>query len=83
VAAPITAPKPATRINPHKLAKAEARVADLEQRIAAIEAELESPELYADGGTRAATLGKQGGELRASLETAELELLALYEASAA
>jgi ATP-binding cassette subfamily F protein 3 len=83
VAAPIAAPKPATRINPRKLAKAEARVADLEQRIAAIEAELESPELYADGGTRAATLGKQGGELRASLETAELELLALYEASAA
>ncbi|WP_159017284.1 ABC-F family ATP-binding cassette domain-containing protein [Cognatiluteimonas profundi] len=83
VAVPIAPPKPAVRINPHKLAKAEARVADLEQRIAAIEAELESPAVYADGGARAASLGKQVGELRASLETAELELLALYEATAA
>jgi hypothetical protein len=32
---------------------------------------------------RAATLGRQDSELRAALETAELELLALYEASAA
>ncbi len=83
VATPIAPPRPAVRINPHKLAKAEARVADLEQRIAAIETELESPAVYAEGGTRAASLGKQVADLRASLETAELELLALYEASAA
>ena len=45
--------------------------------------ELENPALYNDGGARAAALGKQDAELRADLETAELELLALYEASAA
>jgi hypothetical protein len=79
----VVAPKPTSRINPHKLAKAEARVADLEGKIEALRKELENPALYNDGGARAATLGKQDAELRVALETAELELLALYEASAA
>jgi ATP-binding cassette subfamily F protein 3 len=75
--------KPANRINPHKLAKAEARVADLEARIAGLEIQLADSNLYADGGVRASSLGKQQGELRIQLENAELELLALYETNAA
>jgi len=81
--APAVPVKPGNRINPHKLAKAETRVADLEARIAALETQLVDPALYADGGVRAASLGKQQGALHAELEGAELELLALYEASAA
>jgi len=73
--------KTTTRINPHKLAKAESRVAELESRIAAIEAELAGPALYADGGVRATQLGKEQASLRAQLESAELDLLALYEAA--
>ncbi|MCI4567755.1 ribosomal protection-like ABC-F family protein [Lysobacter sp. CFH 32150] len=87
-ASPVPPPAPVakqkvSKINPHKLAKAESRVADLETRIAALETELAAPTLYADGGARAAALGKQQTELRIELETAELELLALYEANAA
>jgi ATP-binding cassette subfamily F protein 3 len=81
----VTAPPPAKaapRINPHKLAKAEARVAELETRLAAIDAELADPRLYAqDNGARAAQLGREQGELRAELEAAEQALLALYEAA--
>ena len=83
IAPVVVAPKATSRINPHKLAKAEARVADLEGKIDALRKELENPALYNDGGARAAALGKQDVELRTALETAELELLALYEASAA
>jgi len=81
--APAAPVKQGNRINPHKLAKAETRVADLEARIAALETQLVDPALYADGGVRAASLGKQQGELRGELENAEMELLALYEANAA
>jgi len=75
--------KPAGRVNPHKLAKAEEKVGDLETRIAQLQAQLADPSLYADGGTRAATLGQQQEALRVQLVAAESELLALYEASAA
>jgi ATP-binding cassette subfamily F protein 3 len=82
VAAPPPSSKPAARINPHKLAKAEARVAEIESRLAAIEAELADPRLYAqDNGVRASQLGREQGELQASLEAAEQALLALYEAA--
>jgi ATP-binding cassette, subfamily F, member 3 len=77
----VVAQKATSRINPHKLAKAESRVAELESRIATIEAELAEPSLYADGGARATLLGKEQTELRTQLETAELDLLALYEAA--
>ncbi|MEO6264580.1 MAG: ABC-F family ATP-binding cassette domain-containing protein [Luteimonas sp.] len=77
---PASAPaKPAGRVNPHTLAKAEARVAELETKIAAIEAELADPALYANGVARAGTLGQQQAELRSLLDAAEHELLALYE----
>ena len=81
VAAPVPAPAPAApakKINPHKLAKLEARVAELEARLAAIEAELGEPAAYADGGKRAADLGREQQTLRDALDAAESELLALY-----
>jgi len=83
VPAPTAAPRKAGKVNPHKLAKLEARMADLETRIAAIDGELAAPALYADGGARASELGRQQAQLRAELETVEADLLALYEADAA
>jgi ATP-binding cassette subfamily F protein 3 len=76
-------PKPAHRVNPHKLSQAEARVAELEARMQGMQAELADPSLYADGGKRAATLGQQQEALRVQLAAAESELLVLYEASVA
>jgi ATP-binding cassette subfamily F protein 3 len=81
--ASVPAAKPAARINPHKLAKAESLVADLETRLAAVTDALADPALYADGAARAGELGRQQAQLRAQLESAEQALLALYEASAA
>ncbi len=75
-----SATKP-SKINPHKLAKAETRVEALATRIAAIEQQLADPSLYADGGARAAGLGREQRALRDELEAAEAELLALYEAA--
>ena len=83
-AAPPPVAKPAKgKVNPHKLAKAEARVAELETELAGIESALADPLAYADGGARATELGRRQGELHDALQTAEAELLQLYEASAA
>jgi ATP-binding cassette subfamily F protein 3 len=71
--------KKAVKLNPQKLAKAETRVAELEARLAAIEVALAKPDAYADGGKRAADLGREQQTLREQLEAAEAELLALYE----
>ncbi len=78
-AVPAPPAAPAKKINPHKLAKAEARVGELEARLAQIEAELADPAAWSDGGRRAADLGREQQTLRGQLETAEAELLALYE----
>jgi ATP-binding cassette subfamily F protein 3 len=81
-APPPPAPKPAVKINPHKLAKAEARVAEIESRLAVIEAELADPGLYArDNGVRAGQLGREQAALRGELESAEQALLSLYDAA--
>jgi ATP-binding cassette subfamily F protein 3 len=74
-AAPI---KKGSKINPHKLAKAEARVTEIEARLAQIEIELVAPDAYLDGGKRAVDLGREQQTLRQQLEAAEAELLALY-----
>ena len=75
-------PKPA-KVNPHKLAQAEKRVADLEAALAALEKRLAGPDAYADGGKQAAALGQEQSALREQLATAEAELLALYAGDAA
>ena len=84
-AAPVAAappPPPAApkaKPNPHKLQKAEERVARLEGKLAECEAQLADPAVYADAG-KVADLGRTQLQLRAELEAAEAELLALYEA---
>ena len=72
---PPSAPK--AKINPHKLQKAEARVARLEEKLAECEAQMADPAVYADAG-RVADLGRAQMQLRAELDEAEGELLALY-----
>jgi ATP-binding cassette, subfamily F, member 3 len=73
--------KKAVKLNPQKLAKAETRVAELEARLAAIEVELAKPDAYSDGGKCAADLGREQQTLREQLQSAEAELLALYDAA--
>jgi ATP-binding cassette subfamily F protein 3 len=75
---PVAPAAPAKKINPHKLAKAEARVAEIEAKLADIETALADPTAYADGGKRATDLGREQQALRAQLEDAEAELLAFY-----
>lgn len=69
----------APKLNPQKLAKAEAQVAQLEARLAQIETELAAPDAYLDGGKRATDLGREQQALRGQLKAAEAELLAFYE----
>ena len=76
VAAP--PPKPVAKVNPHKLQKAEALVADLEAELAGIDTQLADPKIYGNAG-RVAELGREQAALRTKLETAEADLLALYD----
>ena len=83
-AAPVAPPpppaprKPALKINAHALAKAEAKVAELEAQVAAIDGELLDPAVYAQPA-KVAELGRRQTDLRAALERAEANLLALYD----
>ena len=74
---PQPAPAAKAKINPHKLAKAESRVARLEEKLSECEAQLADPAVYADAG-RVADLGRMQMQLRSELDQAEGELLALY-----
>jgi ATP-binding cassette subfamily F protein 3 len=74
---PQAASAPKAKINPHKLAKAEARVARLEEKLAECEAQMADPAVYTDAG-RVADLGRTQMQLRSELDEAEGELLALY-----
>ena len=79
---PVAAPKPAIpakKVNPHKLAQAEARVAELENQLGALEAELADPAVYANGGARVAEIGREQSRLRDALSIAEAEWSALYD----
>ncbi|GHD75389.1 ABC transporter ATP-binding protein [Luteimonas padinae] len=80
-AAPVPAPPaPAARskVNPHRLSKAEARVAELEAELAGLEAALADPAVYADGGARGQELARRQQALRRELQEAEEALLELY-----
>ena len=70
---------PTKKINPHKLAQAEARVAELEGKLAALETEMADPGVYSGGGARVAEIGRQQTQLREALATAEAEWSALYD----
>ena len=70
-------PGKSVKVNPHKLGKAEARVADIEREIASVERDLADPDTYADGA-KVAALAVRQATLRSELESAEAELLALY-----
>ena len=79
--APVTA-KPAPKgpkVNAHKLAKAEARVAELESKLHTLDMDLADPTRYAGGGSNAAELARQRDATAADLAQAEGELLALYD----
>jgi len=69
------------KANPYKLRQAEERVAALEASLVQVDVELANPSVYADGGARGAQLAREQTRLRAELEAAEAELLALYEAA--
>ncbi|HYM87275.1 MAG TPA: ABC transporter C-terminal domain-containing protein, partial [Pseudoxanthomonas sp.] len=70
---------PAKKVNPHKLAQAEARVAELEGKLAALETEMADPAVYVGGGARVAEIGRQQTQLRGALAVAEAEWSALYD----
>src|SRR5690606_12663073 len=69
--------KPAGKPNPHRVGKAEAKVARLEQALAEVEAMLADPATWSDRD-RAATRGQRQVQLHADLDAAENDLLALY-----
>jgi len=79
--APVAKTAKPSKVNPHKLAQAESKVEALAAQIAEIESSLADPAAYADGGKRVAELGPRQAALRAQMDAAEAELLALYEAA--
>jgi len=76
--APKTAPAPARKVNPVKLAAAEAKVAELEGKLADLDAQLADPDSYADADL-AARLGRDREALQQQLSKAEADWSALYE----
>ena len=77
------APRKPAKANPQRVVRAERRVADLQARLDAIEAQLADPALHAKDAAQPAALTTRHRELRAELETAEAELLDLYSTDAA
>ncbi|MBS0213436.1 MAG: ABC-F family ATP-binding cassette domain-containing protein [Proteobacteria bacterium] len=81
-AKPAPAKKLSMKIDARSIERAEARVADLERRLASLDAQHADPSLYAQGVERAAELGRQQAALREELAVAEQDLLEIYEAQA-
>jgi len=75
---PKPAPAPARKINPVKLAAAEAKVAELEAKLADVDAQLADPKSYADTDL-AARLGRDREALQQQLAKAEEAWSALYD----
>jgi ATP-binding cassette subfamily F protein 3 len=69
---------PAKKINPVKLAQAEARVAELEAKVAEVDAALADPKVFSDA-SRLAQLGRDREALQQQLQQAEQAWSALYE----
>ncbi|WP_454257098.1 ABC-F family ATP-binding cassette domain-containing protein [Pseudoxanthomonas mexicana] len=76
--APKAMPAPARKVNPVKLAAAEARVAELEGQLAEVDARLAEPKTYADADL-AARLGREREDLQQQLAKAEEAWSALYD----
>jgi len=76
--APKTAPAPARKVNPVKLAAAEAKVAELEGKLAEVDAQLADSQTYADADL-AARLGRDREALQQQLAKAEEAWSALYD----
>ncbi len=75
------APTKARKANPHKLAQAEARVAELESKLHTLDMDLADPDRYAGGRDNAADLARQRDAVAAQLAEAETEFLTLYAAT--
>jgi ATP-binding cassette subfamily F protein 3 len=73
--------KGARKANPHKLAEAEKRMAELESKLHTLDMDLADPTKYAGGGDNAAELAKQREKVAAELARAEAEWMALYDAA--
>ncbi|MDQ3204976.1 MAG: ABC transporter ATP-binding protein, partial [Pseudomonadota bacterium] len=71
----------ARKANPHKLAEAEKRVAELESKLHTLDMDLADPDRYAGGRDNAAELAAQREAVAAKLAQAEAECLALYDAA--
>ncbi|MFD0739154.1 ABC-F family ATP-binding cassette domain-containing protein [Lysobacter koreensis] len=76
-----SAPTKARKANPHKLAQAEARVAELESKLHTLDMDLADPDRYAGGRDNAADLARQRDAVAIELAAAEAEFLALYDAA--
>ena len=76
--APKPAPAPAKKVNPVKLAAAEAKVAEFEAKLADVDAQLADPKSYADADL-AARLGRDREALQQQLAKAEEAWSALYD----
>jgi ATP-binding cassette subfamily F protein 3 len=76
--APKAAPAPARKVNPVKLAAAEAKVAEFEAKLADVDAQLADPKSYADADL-AARLGRDRETLQQQLAQAEAAWSALYD----
>jgi ATP-binding cassette subfamily F protein 3 len=80
-AAPAAPAAPARKVNPHKLAAAEALVAELESKISATDAALVDPAVMADPARLVALAGERE-RLQQNLREAERTWSSLYEAAA-
>ena len=82
-AAAVVAPAAAKarKANPHKLAQAEARVAELESKLHTLDMDLADPDRYAGGRDNASELARQRDAVAAQLADAEAEFLDLYAAA--
>ena len=79
VVAPVAAK--ARKANPHKLAQAEVRVAELESKLHTLDMDLADPDRYAGGRDNATELARQRDTVAAQLADAETEFLELYAAA--